>query len=103
MFFLDASKKRNTYKFGFIKSLLDILFNGEQCSVGVKYRYEDIFERFTNNYWNLVIKYNLRQMTPDGKSKISKVEMIIKETLERENSLATNLVLSMDGTEHDQR
>lgn len=79
--FSDASRKRNSYKFGFIKALLDGLFNGEQCTQGVRYRYEDIFERFTNNYWNLVAKYNLRQMRPDGKSHVSKVEIEIKKVV----------------------
>ena len=33
--FSDACKKRNTYKFGLIKSLLDIAFSGEMTEQGV--------------------------------------------------------------------
>ena len=74
--FSDSSRKRNTYKFGLIKSLLDNVFNGKQCEEGVFYSYEELFERFAENYWNLVVKYDLRQMRKDGKSIYSKVETI---------------------------
>lgn len=72
--FSDSSKKRNTYKFGLIKSLLDNAFNGRQCEEGIYYTYEELFGRFAENYWNLVVKYDLRQMRRDGKSIYSKVE-----------------------------
>lgn len=41
--------------------------------------YKDIFHRFTVNYWNLVLKYHLKQMRPDGKSVVSKIESILLE------------------------
>ena len=74
--FSDSSKKRNTYKFGLIKSLLDNAFNGKKTEKGVYYTYEEIFSKFAENYWNLVVKYDLRQMRPDGKSKYSRIESI---------------------------
>lgn len=77
--FSDSSRKRNTYKFGLIKSLLDNIFNGRKDEAGIFYSYEEIFARFAANYWNLVVKYDLRQMRKDGKSIYSKVETIIKE------------------------
>lgn len=55
--FSDACKKRNTYKFGLIKSLLDSAFSGEMTEQGVRYSYEELFGRFAYNYWNLVVKY----------------------------------------------
>lgn len=80
--FSDSSRKRNTYKFGLIKSLLDNVFNGKQCEEGVFYSYEELFERFAENYWNLVVKYDLRQMRKDGKSIYSKVETIFLNEIE---------------------
>ena len=71
--FSDACKKRNTYKFGLIKSLLDSAFSGEMTEQGVRYSYEELFGRFAYNYWNLVVKYDLRQMRKDGKSEFSKM------------------------------
>lgn len=78
--FSDSSRKRNTYKFGFIKALLDNLFNGEETDSGFFITYKDIFGKFAENYWNLVIKYDLRQMRYDGKSMFSKIETILKQT-----------------------
>lgn len=79
--FSDSSRKRNTYKFGLIKSLLDNVFNGKNTDVGVKYTFEELFSRFAENYWNLVIKYDLRQMRKDGKSFYSKIETILMSAI----------------------
>ena len=87
--FSDSCRKRNTYKFGLIKSLLDNAFNGRQTSRGVYYTYEEIFSKFAENYWNLVVKYDLRQMRPDGKSIYSRVESIFKD------EVASNSIVSV--------
>jgi len=87
--FSDSCRKRNTYKFGLIKSLLDNAFNGRQTSRGVYYTYEEIFSKFAENYWNLVVKYDLRQMRPDGKSIYSRIETIFK------NVVAENTIVSV--------
>ena len=60
--FSDSSRKRNTYKFGLIKAIIDNIFNGKIVDEGVYFSYEEIFGKFAENYWNLVVKYNLRQM-----------------------------------------
>lgn len=88
--FSDASKKRNTYKFGFIKALLDSAFSGDTIEEGIFYSYEDLFSRFTYNYWNLIVKYDLRQMRRDGKSEYSKVEIILKSAV-NQNTILQNL------------
>lgn len=87
--FSDSCRKRNTYKFGLIKALLDNLFNGTPQEKGVYFFYEDLFGKFAENYWNLVVKYDLRQMRPDGKSKISKVENILKEAIKNDGVIAS--------------
>lgn len=87
--FSDSSRKRNTYKFGLIKSLLDNAFNGKKTDTGVFFTYEELFARFAENYWNLVVKYNLRQMRSDGKSVFSKVETILKSEIAENALLAT--------------
>lgn len=85
--FSDSSRKRNTYKFGLVKSLLDNVFNGERTTEGIFLSYQEIFKKFSENYWNLVAKYNLKQMRKDGKSIYSKVEMIIKEAVDSKSIL----------------
>ena len=79
--FSDACRKRNTYKNGLIKSILDNLFNCEDDGIGYFFSYENIFTKFTENYWNLVVKYDLRQMRKDGKSEFSKIEIILKNSV----------------------
>lgn len=85
--FSDACKKRNTYKFGLIKALLDNLFNGKRTDYGVIFYFDDLFGRFTENYWNLVVKYDIRQMRKDGKAVLSKVEYILKSLIDAEPTL----------------
>lgn len=89
--FSDSSRKRNTYKFGLIKSLLDNLFNGQKENEGIFYSYKELFGRFAENYWNLVVKYDLRQMRKDGKSIYSKVETILKQA-----SVENQVLVSID-------
>ena len=77
--FSDASAKRNSYKFGLIKSILDNLLNCTIVDDKFVLYYHDIFAKFAENYWNLVLKYHLRQMRPDNKSEYSKLEQILFE------------------------
>ena len=83
MLFSQNSKKRNTYKFGFIKSILDNLFNAIQENNGYFISYNNLFSKFTENYWNLVLKYHLKQMRRDGKSESSKIETILIKAANR--------------------
>ena len=92
--FSDGSRKRNSYKFGLIKSILDNLLNVEATELGAFLSYYDIFAKFTENYWNLVVKYDLRQMRRDGKSQISKIETIITNSIEKYGIL-TNIDYSI--------
>jgi len=84
----EACRKRNTYKFGLIKSILDNLFNGEELEQGILLSYEQLFEKFAENYWNLVVKYDLRQMRRDGRSQYSKIETILRGEAEKEGIVA---------------
>ena len=98
--FSDACMKRNTYKFGLIKSIMDNLFNCvlEDGNAAYELSYEDIFEKFTINYWNLVLRYHLKQMRRDGRTEISKIESILMQAAE-ENDLLESLdyeALSLD-------
>lgn len=94
--FSDSSRKRNTYKFGLIKAILDNAFDGEMLPHGVYYSYEKLFARFAENYWNLVVKYNLKQMRPDSKSTYSKVENILKSAVAEEKILVSFEFESID-------
>lgn len=76
--FSDSCRKTNTYKFGLIKSICDQIYDlYSQGSLGFFLSYEKIFAKFTENYWNLVNKYHLKQMQKTVNSEYSKIEQII--------------------------
>lgn len=77
--FSSRSMKRNTYKFGLIKAILDNLLNAVQIDNGFSIEYYDLFYKFVQCYWNLVLKYNIKQMRNDHQSTYSKVETILYE------------------------
>ena len=80
--FSPASKKKSTYKFGLIKAILDNLLYGEETPSGLFISYKKLFSKFAENYWNLVVKYDLKQMIPDSFNRLSKIEMILKSYIE---------------------
>ena len=86
--FSDSSAKRITYKFGLIKSILDNLFNSEGEDYSLFISCENLFGKFAENYWNLVTKYHLKQMLPDGKSEYSKIEQIFMALIQEEASFS---------------
>lgn len=79
--FSDSCKKTNTYKFGLIKSICDQVYDIYHDGNGLFLSYEKIFSKFAENYWNLVNTYKLKQMSYNGKSEFSKIELIIKEAV----------------------
>lgn len=79
--FSDACKKTNTYKFGLIKSICDQVYDLYESDMGFFLSYVKIFSKFAENYWNLVNKYHLRQMSYNGKSEYSKLERILMEAV----------------------
>lgn len=79
--FSDACRKTNTYKFGLTKSICDQVYDLHEEDRGYFISYERLFEKFAENYWNLVNKYNLKQMSYNGKSEYSKIELILKEAV----------------------
>ena len=100
--FSDSSRKRNTYKFGLIKSILDNLFNGSDTDAGFYISYYDLFAKFAENYWNLVVKYDLRQMRKDTKSELSRLEVILKSAVEKNGILEQLEFESIDSKQKEQ-
>lgn len=92
-FFSDACKKRSTYKYGFLKAILDNFFSTIVTDSGVEISFNNLFEKFAENYWNLVTKYNLKQMRADGKSQFSRIETIFK-SVEHDTSIISEFEFS---------
>ena len=74
--FSDSCRKTSTYKYAFIKAILDNLLSAQPSTNGLELSYGLLFSKFTENYWNIVIKHNLKQMRNNGTSKITKLEKI---------------------------
>ncbi len=60
--FSDSSRKTNTYKVGLIKAICDQIYDVTSDGYGYPLTYRIIFAKFTENYWNLVNKYHLKQI-----------------------------------------
>lgn len=56
--FTNKSKNDTSYKFGFLKSIIDNLYNVDS---DLKLTFDQLFSKFGEIYWNLVLKYGLRQ------------------------------------------
>lgn len=78
-FYSSSSKKRSTYKFGLIKAILDSVFSTYYLDSGYYLSYDNLFEKFAHNYWNLVTKYQFKQMRKDGRSEVSAIEQILMQ------------------------
>lgn len=80
-FFSNNCRKQTTYKYGFLKSILDNLFSVEPTSRGLELSFQQLFDKFTENYWNLILKYNLKQAKVTSRVKYSGIERIIREAV----------------------
>lgn len=85
--FSDACSKRSTYKYGLIKSIIDCLYSAELTSRGMELSYSQLFSKFTEIYWNLIAKYEVKQLRPDGRSATSRLEQLILSVRDRESAL----------------
>ena len=58
--YLFSSKSVNdtSYKFGFLKSILDNLYNTDD---ELKLTFDQLFSKFAEIYWNLVLKHHILQ------------------------------------------
>ena len=79
--YVGGAKKTSTYKFALIKAILDNLLNNIPTENGQEILYSNIFTKFSESYWNLVVKYNLHQQAPTKEGKTSKIEQIFKEAV----------------------
>lgn len=79
--FSDYCHKRNTYKFALIKAILDNLFSAIPQKSTYYISYLDLFSKFAENYWNLIVKYQLCQITKSSGTEHSAIEKIFCEAV----------------------
>ncbi len=85
--FSDACTKVSTYKFGLIKAIIDCLYSAEYTTRGMELTYQKIFSKFTENYWNLIAKYNIRQIIDHRRYKSTRIEQYIYAVRDRQKAL----------------
>ncbi len=71
--FLFSSKSVNdtSYKFGFLKSILDNLYNVDET---LTLTFDQLFSKFAEVYWNLVLKHHILQKNPGKTGRQSALE-----------------------------
>lgn len=79
--FSSKASHDTSYKFGFFKSILDSLYNADENLV---LTFDQLFYKFTEIYWNLVLKYNLRQKAKTRDGRETSLERVLKEALNRQ-------------------
>lgn len=67
-----GTARATTYKFAFFKAILDNLFNMNLSSCILSY--DALTLRFTEIYWNLVLRWHLKQMITHETGKMTAVE-----------------------------
>lgn len=80
--YLFSSKSVNdtSYKFGFLKSILDNLYNVDEH---LSLTFDQLFSKFTEVYWNLVLKYNIRQKKPGKENRSTALERVLYEAKDK--------------------
>lgn len=77
-----SSKSRNTtsYKFGFLKSIIDNLYNVDEK---LQLTFDQLFSKFGEIYWNLVLKHGLRQQSATIDNRATYLEQILHSAVEK--------------------
>lgn len=65
--FSNKSKNTTSYKFGFLKAILDNLYN---VDLNLSLSFTSIFAKFAESYWNLVLVHKLKQCRGTSQGKI---------------------------------
>lgn len=76
--FSSRSKNSSSYKFAFLKSIMDNLYNVDQ---NLTLTFDQLFSTFTEVYWNLVLKYGIRQQPVSARSNGTYLEQALNATV----------------------
>lgn len=72
--FSSKSRKDSSYKFGFLKAIIDNLYN---VDVELKLSFNQLFSKFSEIYWNLILKHGLRQKVVTNDNRETYLEQIL--------------------------
>lgn len=72
--FSSRSRNDTSYKFGFLKAILDNIYNVDS---NMRLSFDQIFAKFGEIYWNLILKYGLRQKAITNDNRESYLEQVL--------------------------
>lgn len=75
--FSSRSKNSSSYKFGFLKAIMDNLYNVDE---NLSLSFDQLFGTFTEVYWNLVLKHGIRQQPISERSNSTYLEQALNLT-----------------------
>lgn len=78
--FSSKSVNDTSYKFGFLKAILDNLYNTDDKLV---LTFDQLFSKFAEIYWNLVLKHKILQKNPGKTNRRSALESVLLEAKEK--------------------
>lgn len=78
--FSGRSHNDTSYKFGFLKSILDNLYNVDENLV---LTFDQLFSKFAEVYWNLVLKHHILQKKPGSAKRMSALERVLLEAKDK--------------------
>ena len=78
--FSSHSKNSSSYKFGFLKAIMDNLYNVDQ---NLTLTFDLLFGTFTEVYWNLVLKHGIRQQPVIERSNGTYLEQVLNAIVAR--------------------
>ena len=78
--FSPKAKHSASYKYGFLKAILDNLYNTDDRLI---LTFDQLFSKFAEIYWNLVLKHNIRQAPAIAGGKTTKLEQALWEAKSR--------------------
>ncbi len=75
-----SSRSRNTssYKYGLLKSIIDNLYNIDD---DYSLSFDQLFSKFTEIYWNLILKYRVRQKAKTVDNRNTHLEKILESAV----------------------
>lgn len=72
--FSSKASHSTSYKYAFMKAILDNLYNVDDS---YSLSFDQLFSKFAEIYWNLILKYKVRQMPVNKSGKFSLIERIL--------------------------